>query len=372
MSDLRLRWSGTPSRTRLSFAPGGLDRLGRFVRSTTGASRVLVVTDRGVAPHWAPAALRSLRAAGVAATLEVLPRGERTKSAAILERLWSRCAAAGIERGDAIVALGGGVVGDVAGFAAATWLRGVAWVGVPTTLLAQVDSAIGGKTAIDLREGKNLAGSFHQPAGVLLDPRTLATLPARHVRAGLAEVVKTGFAVDAALFRLCERRADALAAHEPRALAAVAERTARAKARIVLADEREAGLRSALNFGHTTAHALEAVLGYRRLLHGEAVAIGMRVAARLSVVDADLPAVDAERLETLLDRLGLPRRLPPVGVTRLMEAMRLDKKRRGGEVRWVLTPRVGLANLPRLISGCRIRAVLLAAGARSDQRRAAG
>ena len=323
-----------------------------------------VVTDRGVAPHWAPAAMRSLRAAGLSATLEVLPRGERTKSAAVLARLWSACASADLERGDAIVALGGGVVGDVAGFAAATWLRGIDWVGVPTTLLAQVDSAIGGKTAIDLREGKNLAGAFHQPAGVLLDPRTLATLPARHVRAGLAEVVKTGFAVDAGLFRLCERRSGELAAHAPRAIAAAAERSARAKARIVLADEREAGLRSALNFGHTTAHALEAVLGYRRLLHGEAVAIGMRVAVRLSVEHAGLPTAEAERLGALLDELGLPRRLPPIAVERLIDAMRLDKKRRGGEVRWVLTPRMGLANLPRLISGRQIRAVLLAAGAR--------
>jgi 3-dehydroquinate synthase len=252
----------------------------------------------------------------------------------------------------------------VAGFAAATWLRGIDWVGVPTTLLAQVDSAIGGKTAIDLREGKNLAGSFHQPAGVLLDPHTLATLPARHVRAGLAEVVKTGFAVDATLYRTCERRSGELAAHEPRAIAAVAERTARAKARIVLADEREAGVRSALNFGHTTAHALEAALGYRRLLHGEAVAIGLRVAARLSVEHAGLAAPEAERLNALLDELSLPRRLPPVAVEKLMDAMRLDKKRRGGDVRWVLTPRVGLANLPRLISGRQIRAVLLAAGAR--------
>ena len=364
MSDLRLRWSGTPSRTRLAFAPGGLDRLGRFVRATTRADRVLVVTDRGVAPHWAPAAMRSLRAAKLAATLEVLPRGERTKSAAVLARLWSACAAAGLDRGDAIVALGGGVVGDVAGLAAATWLRGIDWVGVPTTLLAQVDSSIGGKTAIDLPDGKNLAGAFHQPAGVLLDVETLGTLPARHVRAGLAEVVKTGFAVDAGLFRLCERRSAALAAHEPRAIAAVAERTARAKARIVLADEREAGVRSALNFGHTTAHALEAALGYRRLLHGEAVAIGMRVAARLSVEHAGLRPADAARMETLLDAIGLPRRLPPVPVSRLLEAMRLDKKRRGGDVRWVLTPRVGLANLPRPISGRQVRAVLLAAGAR--------
>jgi len=364
VSELELRWTGTPSRTRVRFQAGGLARLGRFVRETTDARRVLVVTDRGVAPHRAPAAVRALRRAGLAVTLVVLPRGERTKSAAMLARLWSECAAAGLERGDAIVALGGGVVGDLAGFAAASWLRGIDWVGVPTTLLAQVDSAIGGKTAIDVPEGKNLAGAFHQPAGVLIDADTLATLPARHIRAGLAEVVKTGFAVDRALFLRCERRVDQLAARDPRALADVAERAARVKARVVQADEREGGIRSALNFGHTAGHALEAALGYRGLLHGEAIAIGMRIAARLSEDHAGLDPADGARLDALLDALGLPARLPPVRAERLLAAMRLDKKRRGGEVRWVLTPRVGLANLPRLISGRQVRAVLLAAGAR--------
>ena len=365
MSELELRFPGSSSRTSVRFAPGGRSRLGDFVRRTTGAKRVLLVTDRGVAPHYAGAARRALRRAGIAEILEVLPRGERTKSADFLERLWARAATAGLERGDAIVALGGGVVGDLAGFAAATWLRGVAWVGVPTTLLAQVDSAIGGKTGIDLPAGKNLAGAFHQPAGVLIDAETLATLPARHVRAGLAEVVKTGFAVDRGLFALCERASDALAAGDLRALARVGEHAARAKARVVMADEREGGARSALNFGHTTAHALEAVLGYRKLLHGEAVALGLRVAARLSAAHAGLDPRDGARLEAVLDAIGLPRRLPPVSATRLVEAMRLDKKRRGGEVRWVLTPRVGLAHLPRPISGRHVRAVLLDAGARS-------
>jgi 3-dehydroquinate synthase len=341
-----------------------LKRAGDFVSETTAARRVLVVSDSRVAPLYAGAALRSLRRAGIAAELAVVPQGERSKSAAVLARLWSRLAEAGIERGDAVVALGGGVVGDLAGFAAATWLRGVPWVAIPTSLLAQVDSSVGGKTAIDLAEGKNLAGAFHQPAGVLVDAETLATLPARHVRAGLAEVVKKGFAVDAALFRWCEHRIEALAARESGALAEAAERAVRAKARVVTRDEREAGARAALNFGHTTAHALEAALGYRRVIHGEAVAIGMRVAAGLSVPLAGLAERDRLRLERVLDALALPRRLPPVPIERLIAALRLDKKRARGETRWVLTPRVGFASVPRLISGRLVRAALLAAGAR--------
>jgi len=184
------------------------------------------------------------------------------------------------------------------------------------------------------------------------------------VRAGLAEVVKMGFAVDRGLFLECERRLEALAAREDRAIAAVAERAVRDKARIVTADEREGGPRTALNFGHTAAHALEAALGYRKLLHGEAVAIGMRIAARLSEAHDGLPAADRARLDAVLDGLRLPSRIPGVPVARLLAAMAHDKKRRNGEVRWVLTPRVGLANLPRLLSGRHVRAVLLAAGAR--------
>jgi len=364
VSELQLRYPASATRTRVRFAAGGLARLGAFVRETTGARRVLLVSDSGVAPLYAGVAVRSLRRAGLACELEVVPRGERSKRPELLVRLWRRLARAGIERGDAVVALGGGVVGDLAGFAAASWLRGVPWVAVPTTLLAQVDSSVGGKTAVDLAEGKNLAGAFHQPAGVLVDAETLATLPRRHVRAGLAEVVKKGMAVDAALFRWCERRIDALARGEPRALAEAAERAVRAKARVVSRDEREAGPRSALNFGHTTAHALEAALGYRRVLHGEAVAIGMRVAVRLSVEVAGLDRRDAARLERMLDRLALPARLPGVPVAALLAAMRRDKKRAGGEARWVLTPRVGFASVPRLISGRLVRAALIAAGAR--------
>jgi 3-dehydroquinate synthase len=346
------------------FVPGGLRGLGAFVREVTGARRVLVVTDTRVATLYSRPALRSLRRAGIGATLAVTPRGETAKRPVLLARLWNRCAAAGLGRDDAIVALGGGVVGDLAGFVAASWLRGVPWVAVPTTLLAQVDSSVGGKTAVDLPAGKNLVGAFHQPAGVLVDAATLTTLPARQIRAGLAEVVKMGMAVEAGLFRWCERRLDALARGEPAALAEAAERGVRAKAGIVTRDERENSVRTALNFGHTLGHALEAALGYRRLLHGEAVALGLRVAARLSARAAGLDPRDAVRLERVLDALRLPRRLPPVRLARLEAAMRLDKKRRGGDVRWVLTPRIGFASVPRRIAGRLVRAALLEAGAR--------
>jgi 3-dehydroquinate synthase len=365
VSPLELRFSSTASRTRIRFAPGGRARLGAFVREVTGARRALLVTDRRVGARYGNAALSSLRRAGLEVARIDVPAGERSKQPAQLQRLWRALAAHQLDRTGAVVALGGGVVGDLAGFAAATWLRGIPWVSVPTTLLAQVDSGVGGKTAVDLPEGKNLVGAFHQPAGVLIDAETLATLPARQIRAGLAEVVKMGMAVDATLFRWCERHHTALARGDRRALAEAAERAVRVKARVVMRDEREAGPRTALNFGHTVGHALEAALGYRGLLHGEAIALGMRVAARLSVELDGLRERDRERLEALLDELRLPRRLPRVSVARIEQAMRLDKKRRGREVRWVLTPRVGFASVPRSIAGRLVRAALQEVGARS-------
>jgi 3-dehydroquinate synthase len=228
-----------------------------------------------------------------------------------------------------------------------------------------VDSSIGGKTGIDLVAGKNLVGAFHHPALVVADPDTLSTLPARQRRAGLAEVVKIAMATDARLFKRLERHAEALAAGEPHATLAVVRAAIRAKARIVRRDEREreGGSRTALNFGHTLGHAIEAARGYRGVLHGEAVAIGMRAAARLSVHAAGLDPRHAARLETLLDRLRLPRVMPPTRIARLHIAMRHDKKR-AGTVRWVLTPRMGHASVPRPIDRRVTEAAMLAVGAR--------
>ena len=285
MSDLVLRFPRAAQSSRIRIAAGGLDRLGAFTRGVTGAGRVVVVSDVRVAALYAPRALASLRRAGIAAELVAVPRGERSKRVATLDRLWAAFAALGLGRRDAVIALGGGVVGDLAGFAAATWLRGVPWVGVPSTLLAQVDSSVGGKTGIDLGAGKNLAGAFHQPRGVLVDPRLLLTLEARELRSGLAEVIKMGMACDARLFAWAERHAGALSRGEPRALEHAVRTSIRVKAAVVRRDEREreGGVRTALNFGHTLGHAIERARGYRGLRHGEAVAIGMRAAARSAV-----------------------------------------------------------------------------------------
>lgn len=359
---IRTRRASRESLIRI--APGGLARAGAFARRLTHARRAAVVSDTAVARLHAPRLVRSLERAGFECSLIVVPRGESAKRPAVLSRLWGRLAAAGIRRDDLVVALGGGVTGDLAGFAAATWLRGVDWIGVPTTLLAQVDSSVGGKTAIDLEAGKNLAGAFHPPLGVLVDPETLRTLPVRQRRAGLAEVVKTGMAVDEALFAWLEREAAAVAAGETGAVAGAIARSLRAKARIVRRDERDSGPRTALNFGHTLGHALEAARGYRGPLHGEAVAVGMRVAVALSERCAGLDPGARERLEALLDRFRLPRRMPPTPVARLFERMERDKKGDARGVRWVLTPRVGHASVPRLIPRRIVRAALLEAGAR--------
>jgi 3-dehydroquinate synthase len=365
MADLLLRYPATRVRSRVRIARGGLDGLGAFVRAATGARRIVVVSDARVAQFYGARALRSLRVAGCAADLVRVPTGERSKSPRRLVWLWERCAALGLDRRGAVVALGGGVTGDLAGFLAATYLRGVPWVDVPTSLLAQVDSSVGGKTAVNLAAGKNLAGAFHQPVGVLVDPDLLRTLPVRHRKAGLAEVVKLGLAADQRLFAWLERHAEALAAGEPQALAGAVARSIRTKSRVVLADEREheGGPRTALNLGHTTGHALEVVTGFRALLHGEAVALGLRVATALSVREAGLRLEDRIRLEVLLDLFGLPWKLPAVPVGRLLDAMRCDKKRSARTIRWVLTPRIGHASVPRLISGRLVRAALLEAGA---------
>jgi 3-dehydroquinate synthase len=350
-------------------ARGALATLGAFTRSTTAARHVVLVSDARVDGLYGVAAARSLNSAGIAVHRLRVPAGEAAKRPAVLLKVWAGLAAARLPRDGAIVALGGGTVGDLAGFGAATWLRGVAWVGVPTTLLAQVDASVGGKTAVDLPAGKNLVGAFHQPAGVLVDPDTLVTLSARQRRSGLAEVVKTGFAVDAQLWDWLEARLDALAEGEPAALAGAVARSIAAKARVVQADEREreGGGRTSLNFGHTLGHALEAVLGYRGLTHGEAVALGMRVAAALSVRVAGLKPESHVRLEAALDHLRLPVRMPPVSVARLLAAMRQDKKRAAGTVRWVLTPRIGDASVPRAVESRLVRPALVFSGARATR-----
>jgi 3-dehydroquinate synthase len=265
-----------------------------------------------------------------------------------------------LERKSFVVALGGGVVGDLAGFVAATYLRGISFVQVPTTLLAQVDSSVGGKVGVNLPAGKNLVGAFWQPRRVLCDLSTLDTLPDREYRSGLAEVIKYGIIRDARLFRRLEQRVPELLERDPATLTGVVARCCEIKAEVVGQDETEGGLRAILNFGHTIGHALEAVFGYRRFLHGEAIAIGQVCAARLSVSQLGASAKDVERIERLFQRVGLPTRITLTNLqrARVVEAMRLDKKVSGGAIKFVLAESIGRVRFGQEVSSSALEAVL--------------
>jgi len=272
-----------------------------------------------------------------------LPDGEAHKDWASLDLVFDRLLAAHADRRTVLFALGGGVVGDLTGFAAAAYMRGVPFVQVPTTLLAQVDSSVGGKTAINHPRGKNMIGAFYQPQRVVCDLDTLATLPARELRAGLAEVIKYGPIADVAFFDWIEAQLPALLRGERAALAHAVRRSCEIKAAVVAADEREGGLRAILNFGHTFGHAIEAGLGYGAWLHGEAVACGMVMASELSVRLGLMPAAFVQRMRRLIERAGLPVRGPDLGAARWLELMRVDKKAQAGEIRFVLIDSPGRA-----------------------------
>jgi 3-dehydroquinate synthase len=332
---------------------GLLESAGAYLKPLLARPRVFVVSDETVAALHLPRLLESFAGAGIAAESVVLPPGEATKDFRHLERLCRTLVGQGLERRDLILALGGGVIGDLAGFAAAIVLRGVGFVQLPTTLLAQVDSSVGGKTAIDLPEGKNLVGAFHQPRLVLADLDTLATLPRRELLAGYAEVVKYGLIEDAAFFAWLEQNGAALIAGDGALRRQAVLASCRAKAAIVARDETETGDRALLNLGHTFAHALEAELGYdERLRHGEAVAIGLVLAFQLSERLGLAPAGEAERLARHFAAVGLPtdarsllgRRFE---AARLIQHMRRDKKVAGGRITFILARGVGRAFVAR-------------------------
>jgi 3-dehydroquinate synthase len=323
--------------------PGLLSRLGHECARLKLQGPCAIISDTNVAPRYARAAQQALRQAGIPSTLITVPAGEKAKSLKTVHACYDQLAAQRLERKSFIVALGGGVVGDLAGFVAATYLRGVAFVQVPTTLLAQVDSSVGGKVGVNLKAGKNLVGAFYQPRLVLCDLDTLGTLPKREYRAGLAEVIKYGIIYDAALFRRLERDLPGLLRREPGTLAAVVARCCEIKAEVVGQDETESGLRAILNFGHTIGHALEAISHYGKYLHGEAISIGQVGAAGLSGQLLGLPKRDIDRMAGLFRRAGLPTevRLSPARQKQLLSAMQLDKKVSGGEIKFVLARRIG-------------------------------
>jgi 3-dehydroquinate synthase len=305
------------------------------------AHRYFLITDRHVARLHGRRLLGALRRRGLDVRLLAVPAGERAKTRATKSRLEDRMIAAGAGRDAAILALGGGMITDLAGFTAATYLRGIPYLALPTTLLAMVDASIGGKTAVDHPAGKNLIGAFHHPRAVLADVGTLRTLPEREFRSGLAEAVKTAVAGDGPLFRRLERSRAAILSRHPAALTGLVLACCRVKAAIVRADEKESGRRAILNFGHTLGHALERASGYR-LAHGEAVAIGMCAESRAAEAAGILRPGEAERIERLLLQIGLPVRAPAgLGAARLLAAARSDKKARRGSLRYAVPVRIG-------------------------------
>jgi 3-dehydroquinate synthase len=325
---------------------------------TTRSGRAVIVTNPVVAAHHLDPLQKGLERAGMRYDVIVVPDGEAHKDWAALYQIHTRLLELKAERSTMLIALGGGVIGDLAGFAAATYQRGMPLVQVPTTLLAQVDSSVGGKTAVNHPLGKNMIGAFYQPVAVIIDTATLATLPAREYISGLAEVVKYGAIRSADLFAWLERSIEALLARDEDAMAHAIIESCRIKAEIVALDERETGERALLNFGHTFAHAIEVDMGYGTWLHGEAVAAGMVLAGELSVRATGLAAAQNVRLRQLLSRFGLPVHPPTLGADRYVELMARDKKVEAGRLRLVLLEALGRATIRCDISAFDIRAVL--------------
>jgi 3-dehydroquinate synthase len=350
---------------------GNLSQLGPLLleQGIKPGSKVLLVTNPVVDLHYGTPCRASLAAAGFAVSSLVIEAGEDQKTPATVALIHDAAFAAKLERGSLIVALGGGVVGDMAGFAAATWLRGIAVVQVPTTLLAMVDAAIGGKTGVNHPGGKNLIGAFHQPRLVLIDPSVLATLPVQEFRAGMAEVIKYGVIGDSELFAALEAAAlkdpsgdGGLASREALGealLQSLLERSAAAKARVVAADEREGGLRAILNYGHTLGHCVETLSGYGTYLHGEAVGLGMLAAGALSRHLGLWSAQDESRQRALIAAAGLPLSWPPLDPEAVLACLQGDKKVRQGKVRFVLPTAIGRVEIRDDIDPELIRQVLL-------------
>ncbi|MEY4385003.1 MAG: hypothetical protein RLY20_286 [Verrucomicrobiota bacterium] len=328
---------------QIKIAPKLLPRLGEECRRLKLGARCAVITDAKVGPRYAAKAIASLKRAGFEPVVITVPAGETAKSLTNVQRCYDQLAANRLERKSFIIALGGGVVGDLAGFVAATYLRGIPFVQVPTTLLAQVDSSVGGKTGVNLKAGKNLVGAFYQPRLVLCDLDTLKTLPPREFRAGLAEVIKYGIIYDEPLFRRLERDLPKLLRKQTAVLEPVIARCCEIKADVVGQDETESGLRAILNFGHTIGHALEAISSYGKYLHGEAISIGQVAAAQLSSGLLGFPTEHTARVTELFQRAGLPTTVKLSRAQRrdLFNAMRLDKKVSAGEVKFVLAKKIG-------------------------------
>ena len=326
----------------IELGEGILSRVGEIMKARGINGRVGIVSNPPVAELYGDRVRESLEAAGYDTATVLIPEGEAHKNTASLGLIYDALVEHRFDRSATLIALGGGVIGDVTGFAAATFLRGIGYVQLPTTLLAQVDASVGGKTAVNHEHGKNLIGAFHQPRLVVIDLDTLRTLPRREYAAGMAEVIKYGIIEDAAFFVFLEQEMDALLRIDANAVEHAVATSCRIKARVVEQDERETDRRAILNFGHTIGHALEAFTGYERFLHGEAVAVGMIQAAALSAGQGLCGAAELRRIEALVRRADLPWRIPDdIALEDLIAGMALDKKSHAGKIKFVLCEGIG-------------------------------
>ncbi len=342
-------------------APGGLEHLGNWMQPLKLGQKALLVSNPMVFRRYGEQAMASLTAAGFQVASCLLPPGERYKTLSSVQKIYDAALTERLERSSTIVALGGGVVGDMAGFAAATWLRGIAFVQVPTSLLSMVDASIGGKTGVNHPQGKNLIGAFHQPRWVLIDPQVLSTLPPREFRAGMAEVIKYGVIWDGELFQQLEaaKRLDQQRYIPEALLQEILTRSCEAKALVVSQDEKEAGLRAILNYGHTIGHAVESLTGYRVVNHGEAVAIGMVAAGQIAVALGLWEQSAADRQRVLIEKAGLPTRLPVnLNQDEIVATLQTDKKVLSGKVRFVLPTEIGKVVVTDQADAAVIRSVL--------------
>ncbi len=338
---------------------GALTGVGERLRALGVGRRAALVTDAGIMRLHGAGVVQGLEQAGFTLTVLEVPEGEAAKTLAVAEHCWDRLLAAGLDRTSTVLGLGGGAVGDLAGFVAATYMRGMHFVTLPTTVLAQVDASIGGKTAIDHPKAKNLVGAFHQPRLVVVDPAVVRTLPEREFRSGLAEIVKHGIVLEQAYFEEVERDAAALLGRRLDVLERIIGGSCRLKASVIERDpEEKSDLRYALNYGHTIGHALEATTGYSRWTHGEAVSLGIVAEARLASRLGLAEAATAARQEALLAAVGLPVRTGTVDVEAVMAAMTRDKKARDGRVPFVLAPRLGEFRVVYDVAPADIRAAL--------------
>ncbi|KGF73160.1 3-dehydroquinate synthase [Neosynechococcus sphagnicola sy1] len=345
----------------ITIAPGAVDDLGSWMNRLCLGQKVLVVSNPMIFRHYGQRLMDTLTEAGFEVNSCILPAGERYKTPMSLQKIYDAALVQRLERSSTLVALGGGVIGDMTGFAAATWLRGIAVVQVPTSLLAMVDAAIGGKTGVNHPHGKNLIGAFHQPRLVVIDPQVLKTLPAREFRAGMAEVIKYGVIWDAALFAQLESspRLDQRRYVRESLLQEILTRSCEAKAHVVSQDEKESGLRAILNYGHTIGHAVESLTGYRGVNHGEAVGIGMVAAGAIAVEMQLWSQGDHQRQLALIQKARLPTQLPP-GLDRgeIVAALQTDKKVAAGRVRFVLPTQIGTATVTDQVGSALIHKVL--------------